>query len=146
MPLLSTLLCSGASLLITYTAIAQSPIYNTKVNRVIGKQLQEQQQWNFKDIPRNSVLYQSEGMRKISGNYYSKSSKDLPIIRLSDIRMLQSLTSENGSNLFSLKTYISEARGQMIWQDKNSWWRDPKKGIGAEALRGIVTPVVFRDK
>lgn len=60
MPRIQTFICSGVCFLICSITIAQSLPKNPTIQQVVGYHQYQQKQWNYNQLPKNSVQYKSD--------------------------------------------------------------------------------------
>jgi hypothetical protein len=132
----------GMGILLCNTVSGQSQSPPSKQSQFINQQFQEQKTWQLKQLPKNSVLYQTA--YKVPENYvFTKPSKapgyyHQPLWTAVSTMPGQDMQTIQNNELNGLQYFIRQDRSQYLQSLKNSWWKDPSKGIGASLLQGFV--------
>ncbi len=138
----SILVICGMGILLNSTVSGQSQPQTSKQSQLINQQFLEQKTWQMKQLPKNSVLYQTA--YKVPEYYvFTKSAPALtnyhqPVWTGVSTMPGSDLQTAQNNELNSLQHFIQQDRKQYMQYIKNSWWKDPSKGIGASLLQGIV--------
>lgn len=114
-------------LLLCNTVAGLSQQNTTQQLHFINNQVQEQKTWQLKQLPKNSVLYQMAF--KVPDHHIISKPAPAPVYYHQPVQNYE---------LNSLQHFIQQDRNQYLQSLKNSWWKDPSKGIGAGILHGIV--------
>lgn len=143
MPRTIFFICSGVCLLNATATIAQHLSRNPNPQQIIGFRMQEQQNWNIKQLPKNSVLYKSVN------SYAAWQASIIPYKRQQPVFLLPSFTPVNQQwpglinyqqppPFTSLQSFLYNQRMKQNQWNKQSWWRDPLQAPGSGILRGII--------
>ena len=60
MPRIKSILCSGICILYITALAAQPAPKNKSLSNVVGYQLYQQKQWNYNQLPKNSIQFKSD--------------------------------------------------------------------------------------
>lgn len=143
MPHSKSVLCSGVCFLFAAVTIAQSLPKHPTMQQVVGFQIYQQQIWNLKQIPVNSVLYtyQSRSLNFPVEKKFSISHAPAFTFQFASRNYLQTANDLNIN--FSLSTsnlhsYLLQKGKQSYQWQKQSWWKDPNNGRFSELLRDLI--------
>lgn len=78
MPRIKIILCSGIFCLYFTALTAQVAPKNRTLSNVVGYQIHQQKQWNFNQLPKNSVLYKSDYRYSV----YTGKNKAMPLLKI----------------------------------------------------------------
>lgn len=137
MPLTKILVCSGIGILYITALTAQvAPPKNKTLSNVVGYQLYLQKQWNYNQLPKNSIQYKTDPKHTI------QTKNKFPVVNVRIAPMAPPVIKDNFSEPLpvvpeSLKSYLQSSRFLSYQWQKQSWWRDPTKGFGASLLKEI---------
>ncbi|HEY6502676.1 MAG TPA: hypothetical protein VIZ28_01760 [Chitinophagaceae bacterium] len=144
MPRICLLLCSGVCLLNVTVTVAQNLPQKPTPQQVAGYQMQQQHQWQMKQLPKNSVLYKTgyTNMPYRSYDFSFKKEKQpyfsLPANPMSTVGIQPIKYSPMYKLPPSLQSDLLRERLQYSNWYKQSWWKDPMKATGSEILRGFL--------
>ena len=103
-----------------------------------GYHIRQQQNWQQKQLPINSVTYQFGTTANTKPLYNFNVNRQKPVVTV-----IPSVT----NNLFlntnrtaaspSLHLYLMQDRQQMIKDQKHGWWKDPAQAPGADFFRSM---------
>jgi ribosomal protein L37E len=132
MPLKKTLICSGIGILYITALTAQiAPPKNKTLNNVVGYQLYQQKQWDYNQLPKNTVQYKT-GPKYVMHTESKLINNDLHLLPIATPAI-----NNNFSISPNLGSYLQKSRFLDYEWQKQSWWRDPTKGFGASLLKEI---------
>jgi hypothetical protein len=135
MPRINLFLCSGVCLLNATVLTAQLLPKNPTIKQVVSYQLFQQQKWNMKQLPQNSVLYKYNysnlGLRR---DEFIIKNEFKPAFTFLD----QSISTSYPQQDPFLQTYLLKERKQYSQWQRQSWWKDPNQATGSELLRGFL--------
>jgi len=120
MPRIKTILCSGICLLYITAITAQAPLpKNINVSKVVNYQVYQQKQWNYNQLPKNSIQYRSASKYVLlRGNKVSTTGLHLNPVASPEIRK-----GFSGSSLYlnrGSKSYLQSSRFlRYEWQQQN---------------------------
>jgi len=130
--------CCGVCLLFATGTKAQSPLplpRNPTIKQVIAYRLQDQHNWELKQLPRNSVLYKVNWMNPVMQSDAMRMQQSNFRIAGLSYPLTSALTADPDGFLLH---YLKQERTNYGHWLKNSWWKDPKKGTGAEWIRSMM--------
>ncbi len=104
-----------------------------------GYHVKEQQNWQVKQLPANSVTYKFSTNNNANQLYNFNLNKPKPVVQsLSKL----SINSTGSGNKYIpapyLQLYMKQDRQQNIKWQKQSWWKDPAQAPGAELLKSFL--------
>ena len=142
MPQSKFILCGAVCSLIVIAATSQSLPKHPTIQQVVGFQQYQQQKWNMKQLPANSVLYKhySNSIELPFENSFKPiQSKEifLPAVNLYSSPGQTDLSYDFSLHFSHLQSYLQQKRSQNYQWQKQSWWRDPSKGTGALLIKDI---------
>lgn len=138
MPRIKTFVCSGICVLYVTALTAQVLPKNSSMQQIVGYHFYQQKKWSMQQLPKNSVLYLFNSKHIIPGDKFSATNVHLPQINISPAPVSYKYSFSSGS-LGELQSYLHATRFQYYKWQKESFWRDPSKGIGAELLKGVLS-------
>jgi len=101
-----------------------------------GYHIRQQQSWQQKQLPRNSITYQFGTTATIGPVYNFNPKKEKPVatVIFSATHNLLLNTKRTAASP-SLHLNLMQDRQQMIKDQKQGWWKDPAQAPGAEFFR-----------
>ncbi|MBC6491423.1 hypothetical protein BC349_10290 [Flavihumibacter stibioxidans] len=139
MPRNLILLCCGVGLFFSTSHIVQSQPAKPVNQRFINYQLEQQKNWQNKQLPANSVLYR-HSVKYPAAAFRLSREADRPVT----IRMPSYMIPLETSNFNpSLQQYLQDNKWQNIQWEKVRWRKDPAKGIGADLIKSFAAPASF---
>ena len=119
MPRIKFILCSGIFCLFITALTAQVAPKNRTLGNVVGYQIHQQKQWNYNQLPKNSVLYKSDYRHSM----YAEKNKSIPLLKIDPAPILavsnnnskQKMNFTNSSN-----SYIQTSRFLNFYYQKQN--------------------------
>lgn len=104
-----------------------------------GYHVKEQQNWQIKQLPANSVTYKFNTNYNAGRAYNFNLNKQQPVVPSVPKPAINSLQPGNKYILSPyLQLYMKQDQQQLIKWQKQSWWRDPAQAPGAELLKSFL--------
>lgn len=136
MPRICLFICSGVCLLNATALTAQVLPKNPTIKQVVSYQLFQQQKWNMKQLPQNSVLYKyNYSNPALHRDEFLVKNEFKPAF----ISLDQSVTASNPEQGSFLQSYLLKERKQHSQWLRQSWWKDPRQASGSEILKSFIT-------
>lgn len=151
MPRTISPVCSGICLLLTTALFGQAPLSrNPSLQQVVGYTLRQQQEWQHRQLPPNSVLFKHNPNYTATHTFlHSRSLENGPVNSTPygfSIKQAYPLypnyrAALQGEQPFSpLQLYLYRERlHYSSWRASRQWY-EPAHAIGAEILRDLIIP------
>ena len=122
MPRIKTILCSGICLLYITAITAQAlPPKNKPQFDLVGYQLRQQKQWNYNQLPKNSIQYRSDP-KYIPLVDKKTSTTRLHLNPIANPEIQNNFSGSSSSLNPGLKSYLQSSQFlKFEWQQKNQW-------------------------
>ena len=129
MPLKKTLICSGIGILYVTALTAQvAPPKNKSLSNVVGYQLYLQKQWNYSQLPKNSIQYRSDPKYiPLRDHKVSTTGLHLYPIESPEIKRSFSVSSPHLQKIS--KSYLQSSRFLSYEWQKQGRWRTFQKNL-----------------
>ena len=121
MPRIKTILCSGICFIYFTALTAQSiPKSKTPVN-VLGYQLHQQKQWNYNQLPKNSIQYRSDP-KYIPLVDKKTSNIGLHLYPVATPEVEKSFSAASSATHINSRSYLQSSRFlKYEWQKPKQW-------------------------
>jgi len=104
-----------------------------------GYHVKQQQNWQLKQLPANSVTYKFTANNNVNQLYNFNLNKQQPAVPSIPKPAFSSL--QTGNKYIPspyLQLYMKQDQQQLIKWQKQSWWKDPAQAPGAELLKSFL--------
>ncbi|HJS53299.1 MAG TPA: hypothetical protein VJ765_02110 [Chitinophagaceae bacterium] len=129
MPRIKRILCSGICFLYFTALSAQvAPPKNKTPANVLAYQQYQQKQWNYNQLPKNSIQYTSD-RRYIPFPDKKVSTSVLHLYPIAIPEVKKSFSVASSAAYSSSKSYLQSSRFMKYEWQKQNQWRTPRTGV-----------------
>lgn len=121
MPRIKTILCSGICFIYFTALTAQSVPKNKTPSNVLGYQLHQQKQWNYNQLPKNSIQYRADP-KYIPLVDKKTSTPGLHLYPVATPEVKKSFSDQSSASHINSRSYLQSSRFlKYEWQKQNQW-------------------------